>query len=119
MMHSLSHMHNMQAALILVLSITLAVYGHYQPYKSNATNLLEIAILADLLILLLLRDTPALIEDFLKFPGDGSHHIYTEGECTDTPDGIAAIVWILSPFYYAPVFLFTVLLAGYSGVALR
>ena len=59
-----------------------------------------------------------MIERYLVFPGDG-HHIRTHNGCRDTPDGIATISWILFPFYYAPVLVFTVLVAVYATLAIR
>ena len=108
----------MQVAPILVLSIILAVYGYAQPYKSRTANLLEIVTLTNFILLLLLREAPDVIDTHFRFPG-ADHDIHTHGDCMHMPDGISYISWILFPFYYIPVILFSVALTVYATLAIR
>ncbi|CAI8057065.1 hypothetical protein GBAR_LOCUS31079 [Geodia barretti] len=92
--------------VILVLAGILALFGHAHPYKHRLTNISEVAVLTNFIILLALRQTPYVIDEYFQFPSEEG-----EGGCGDNvPRGVATISWILLPLYYLPVLVFAVLI---------
>ena len=98
-----------QTLVILVLAGILTLFGHVHPYKHRLTNLSEVAVLANFIILLALRQTPYVIDEYFQFPSEEG-----EGGCGDhVPKGVATISWILLPLYYLPVLVFAVLVIAH------
>ena len=98
----------MKASPTLVLAIIITVYGFVQPYKSRAANLLEIGVQVNFLLLLLIEATSNIRDLYFTFPPLLQSNMTSEPECVDSPTGIAPITWILMPFYYLPLLVFTV-----------
>ena len=101
---------------VTILCLILALYGHCQPYKSVAANILEAAVLSNFLILVLLRYTPHVIDTYFTF---SSSHYELPEQCTDIPSGIATVTWILMPLYYLPVVLFLLTAGVYITISVR
>ena len=105
----------MKASPTLVLAIIITVYGFVQPYKSRTANLLEMGVQVNFLLLLLIEATSNIRELYFTFPPLLQSNVTSEPECVDSPTGIAPITWILMPFYYLPLLVFT-LVAGVTFV---
>ena len=101
--------------------MSIALYGFSKPYKSQAANILEVVVQSMFLLLLLVKITygsesnfstlPAVTEDFLAST--------TADGCTDKLTGVAEEVWILLPFYYAPLLLMPVIALIWLSVYVR
>ena len=77
--------------------ITAAVYGHTQPFKQFAVNVLETVLSINTIILLLLRNTRT-IRDIL-----GSPESFDTTACEDNVKGVTDFSWLLLPAYYLPL----------------
>ena len=75
-----------------------AVHGYVQPYRDLLTNLLEIAVNVNFLILLLINKTPYFYDDLFVF----SPHT-EDDECDGIHNNIAQVSWIFMPVYYLPL----------------
>ena len=98
----------MKASPTLVLATIITVYGFVQPYKSRTANLLEMGVQVNFLLLLLIEATSNIRDLYFTFPPLLQSNVTSEPECVDSPTGIAPITWILMPFYYLPLLVFTV-----------
>ena len=98
----------LQAAPTLLLAITIAVYGYVQPYKSMFTNILELILQVDFLILVLLWGTPYITEEYFVF--EPSPITSGRDECARDAMGIAEVTWILMPILYLPLIILLVVL---------
>ena len=77
--------------------ITAAVYGHMQPFKQFAVNVLETVLSINTIILLLLRNTRT-IGDIL-----GSPKSFDTTACEDNVKSVTDFSWLLLPVYYLPL----------------
>ena len=77
--------------------ITAAVYGHMQPFKQLAVNVLETVLCINIITLLLLRNTET-IKDNL-----GSLESFNTTVCEDNVKGVTDFSWLLLPVYYLPL----------------
>ena len=90
---------------MLVLVMSLIVYGYVLPYKSKVANGAEIVIQLNFLTLLVLEATPLFQETLFYFPAPtGDVNMERSGrQCMDEPPSTNSLSWLLLPFYYAPV----------------
>ena len=94
----------------MALMIFIAIYGYLRPYSWNASNILEVVVLVDFLIMLLIRNDPAIVVQYSLFPSSNvsssaeftSCHAYQEMEHFF----ITTLTKILTAFYYTPLLLF-------------
>ena len=98
----------MQVGPIVILVISITVYGFAKPYKERLTNVLELLMQSSFLLLLLLLSVASTHNTLLTFSGDGT----TTRHCNKQPNEIARIAWLLFPVLYFP----HVLLLVVSGV---
>ena len=105
---------SLQIVVILILAITLAIQGHVQPYKHYWTNICEVVVLVDFIILLALRETKFFIDEYFRFPSDTGD----DGCGNLTPKSVAIISWALLPLYYFPVLLLITLATAYISYTL-
>ena len=111
----------LQVAPVLVLCLSIAVYGFVQPYKSQAANILEVVVQINFLLLLLVKITyngsvdfdtlPPVTEDFLNSTAINV--------CNDKLTGVVAEVWTLLPFYYFPLLLIPIVALIWLGIYIR
>ena len=91
----------------MVLMILIALYGYLRPYSWNASNILEVAVLVDFLIMLLIRDDPAIVEPYSLFSPSNVSSLAEFANCHDdqemAPFHITTLTKILTVFYYTPV----------------
>ena len=91
--------------------IILVTYGFIQPYKSPLSNILEIVVQANFVLLLVLEST-TFLEDaygvYLSAETDTAVSPNATSAYTDGAPGVSAFTMILLPFYYAPLLLFIV-----------
>ena len=80
--------------------ITAAFYGHTQPFKQLAVNVLETVLSINTIILLLLRNTHTIRDSFDSL---GDQKLYNETLCQDEVKGVTAFSWLLLPVYYLPL----------------
>ena len=99
----------LQASPAFLLAVIIAVYGCVQPYKDTLTNILEIFVQVDFLILVFLWATPHISEEFFVFKPP-SNSTSSHGECAGDTKGVAEIVWILMPIFYLPLVTLLILL---------
>ena len=88
----------------------LAVYGITQPYKSRATNVMEMLIQINFILLLALESSGYLKDTYSVFPipelpANNNVNITLSAS---TFNRISSITKILLPFYYLPVFPFII-----------
>lgn len=91
--------------------ITLVTYGFIQPYKSQLSNILEIVVQANFVLLLALESTTFLEDDYgvyLSTEMDTDVSPNATNAYTDVAPGVSVFTTILLPFYYAPLLLFIV-----------
>ena len=104
---------------MLVLTLTIAVYGFLQPYKSRWANAMEILLQIDFLLLLMLRTTPIIQDQYLKFPSPPPSPGADGDRCYSGVTGVAKISWILTPFYYIPLLVLAVTAVVYCLLYIR
>ena len=100
--------------------ITLVVYGLIQPYKSKLTNVLELIVQINFIVLLALESTSFLKDTYNTFPPlpqmQASVQLNTTAAdnniCKDAPVGISDLSKILLPFYYLPLLLLIITAIG-------
>ena len=90
----------LQGVCLLFLAVYTTAHGYVQPYRDLLTNLLEIAVNVNFLILLIMNTTHYFNDDLFIFPRHDDHH--TE-ECGDIHNSIAHVSWIFMPVYYLPL----------------
>lgn len=97
----------LQYSSLFLIMIFMSVFGTAQPYKSIIANILEVAMAADLLIMLLLKNTNG-IYDFLQvLPAQTVQATSNATTCTDNDDivGVTPLVGLLAPLYYIPLLI--------------
>ena len=88
----------LQGVCALFVAVYTTVHGYVQPYRDTLTNLLEMAVNVNFLLLLLLSTTHYFNDDLFIFPP------HTENEeCDGYHNSIAQVSWILMPVYYLPL----------------
>lgn len=105
---------------LLIMCVMLAFYGFMQPYKSNLTNVLELTVQINFIILLALESTSFLRDTYNTFPpppqmqANAQPNTTAAGDstCKDAPDGISDLSKILLPFYYFPLLLLIITATG-------
>ena len=108
---------------MLVLAITITVYGFLQPYRGLLANAMEMFLQIDFLILMMLRITPIIQDQYLVFssptttvPPSSS----MDGKiCSDSVAGVAKFTWVLTPFYYIPLLVLVLTAAVYTVLSVR
>ena len=112
---------NNDYGLILTLIIVIAVCSYVKPYKKLGTNLLDVFLSCDVLILLMLRNTVYLEDVYQVITQDIVHTeqlvsgpqspvnedqlLSALEQCGSSFTGITTMVAILTPFYYLPLAL--------------
>ena len=96
---------------MIILMATFALYAYMMPYKDTVVNLVELAFQLCLLLLLLLRSTQSIVDDYLVFPHEGSDSISKISRDCSKNVGIAKLSWLLLPFTYAPLVIIPVIIA--------
>ena len=91
-------MYIQQGARILFLAVYTTVHGYVQPYRYRLTNLLEIAMNVNFLLLLFINTTPYFYDELYIF----SSHTHND-ECAGIHKSVTQISWILIPVYYLPL----------------
>lgn len=103
-----------QAIPLHTVCVLLAVYGLFQPYKSQLINLLEIVVLSNFLFLLMLHSTQSIKDALFVFPildSSDMGNLTTTDVCHDQLySGVALFTWLLLPFYYLPLFGFLIVI---------
>ena len=96
----------MQYPTIFYLAISVTISTFLQPFKHAVSNVVEILLTADALVLLLIRNTDA----FSFGEGMGSTSVpmrMEEMECTTDDlsfkNSVTLQVYVLIPFYYVPM----------------
>ena len=112
----------MQMVPMFIMCIMLAIYGHIQPYKNKLTNVLELAVQINFIVLLALESTSFLKDTYNTFPPlqpqmQASAELNTtaalsDSICKDAPVGISDLSKILLPFYYLPLLLLIITAIG-------
>ena len=105
---------------MFIMCIMLVIYGLVLPYKSKLTNILELGIQINFIVLLALDSTSFLKDTYNTFPTlpqvQASAQLNTtavdSNNCKDIFSGISDISKILLPFYYLPLLLFIITAIG-------
>ena len=108
---------------LFIMCIMLAIYGLIQPYKSKLTNVLELVVQINLIVLLALESTSFLKDTYNTVPRlpqkQASAQLNTtvtaaddSSPCKDAPVGISDLSKILLPFYYLPLLLLIITATG-------
>lgn len=90
--------------------ITAAVYGHVQPFKQLAVNVLETVLTINTIILLLLKNTETIRDNLSSLSlGKKLPHNKTiphnEAHFQDELKDVTDFSWLLLPVYYLPLFI--------------
>ena len=96
---------NNDYAVIMTLMVIIAVSSYCKPYKSLLVNVLDLVLACDILIMLMLRNTTYLTEQyqvFLDSEEDTRRSLNSE-LCIDRFTAITDMATILVPFYYLPL----------------
>ena len=94
----------LQVGPIVVLILSISVYGFAKPYKERIANVLELVVQSCFLILLLLMSVASTQDSLLTFSVEES----ALAKCSDRPDGVAGIAWLLFLVFYLPQGIFLV-----------
>ena len=102
-----------QMVPLFIMCIMLVIYGLVQPYKNKLTNVLELIVQINFIVLLALESTSFLKDVYNTFPPlpqmQASAQLNTtaadDSTCKDAPVGISDLSKILLPFYYLPLLL--------------
>ena len=94
----------MQVGPIIILVLSISLYGFAKPYQERLANILELIVQFCFLLLLLLMSVASTQDAVLKLPEDGIH----DRQCSNRPDDVAGIAWLLFPVLYFPHGLFLV-----------
>ena len=102
---------------MLILVISLIVYGYVLPYKSKVANGVEIVTQLNFLMLLVLEATPLFRELLFIFPAPtgkvGDNEMKSSGhECEASPVTTSSLSWLLLPFYYVPLVVLVAMVIG-------
>lgn len=92
--------------------IILVTYGFIQPYKSQLSNILEMVVQANFVVLLVLESTTSLKDAYGAYQSTAMATAVgpnATNVCIDGIPGVSAFTTILLPFYYAPLLLFVLL----------
>ena len=94
----------------MALMILITLYGYFRPYSWTASNLLEVTVLVDFLVMLLVRSDPAIVELNSLIPLTNVSSLAEFGDChADQETGpplTTSLTKILTAFYYIPLVLF-------------
>ena len=106
--------------------ILIVLYGYLRPYSKRSSNVLDVVVLVNFLIMLLVFNDPAIVERFSLFPLSSNVSSLAEfSNCHDDqemgPIVVTALAKILTTFYYFPLLLFilTILVTGFSATIRR
>lgn len=83
---------NMQVSPLCVMSVMLVVYGMIQPYKNRTTNIVEMLVQINFILLLTLESSGYLKDTNVDL----------------NSSGVSTVTAILLPFYYLPIVPFIV-----------
>ena len=103
---------SIQYPVMFYLAATVTICAFMQPYKHVISNILDALLSADLLILLLIRNTDALSfggeQTFLltKEPSVNSTHLPCDAQSTEKSEHVTKRVYALAPFYFIPLLAF-------------
>ena len=87
-----------QIFLLFLMGIYMTVYGYIRPYRSLCSNVIELVVSLNFLLLLILDSTSYFSDMYFIFQSASSNeHCYGQFE------GVTIISWILMPFYYLPL----------------
>ena len=111
----------MQAMFLMIL---IALYGYLKPYSCNVSNILEVAVLVDFLIMLLIWNDPAIVELYSVFAPSNISSLAEFSNCHADQEtdhfAITTLTKILTAFYYAPLLIFfLVIVAIISWLTMR
>ena len=108
----------LQYLAILLLMSTLALYGFIQPYQETGTNILEVIFSINTIILLLLRGTKVIEDEWGRTFGKDKS--IATGKCTDNRSiNITAFAWILFPLYYSSLVITCVITTVWLTTEIR
>ena len=104
--------------------VMLAVYGMCQPYKSRATNIMEMVLQVNFIFLLTLQSSGYLRDVYNVFPAPELNPSAINANVAPIFDGnitriISSLAKLLLPFYYLPLLLFIVTAIVYLVVYIR
>ena len=88
-----------------MLAIFTLIIGYLEPYSDKISNILELFLSIDILILLLLRNTDQLNEDLKHIPLREGEILLRQQKCGQEAEIQAAsrFAWLLFVFYYLPL----------------
>ena len=103
-------LHTLQIPPLLIMCITLSLYGFIQPYKSLYASVVEVVVQINFILLLSLESTSFFRDAFpslgqnLTIQGTGNG----AGVCTGEVSGhrVTSFTAVLLSFYFAPLLLF-------------
>eukprot|EP00731_Ephydatia_muelleri_P010295 Em0005g881a len=97
---------------IFLIIIIITIYGYVQPYKLAISNILEILIAVDVLILLFVKNTNQIRDTFETAPAQPTQfeNANTSAKCTDNDniEGLSPLVKGLTVLYYLPLLIIVV-----------
>ncbi len=96
---------NNDYAVIFTLMIVITVCGYCQPYKSLLVNVLDLLLACDILIMLMLRNTTYLQEQYQVFEDyeEDSQRSLNSELCIERFTTITNMTLVLTLFYYLPL----------------
>ena len=79
--------------------IIFGVYTFMAPYEDFAINIMECLSCVILILIILLRNTRNILEEFLVLVMDDKEQI-VDGSCHSNSSGVTKVTAVLTPFYY-------------------
>ena len=94
--------------MLFILIILFGIYTFVSPYKDFAINIVECISCTILILIILLRNTRNILEEFLVLVMDSKEQI-VDGSCDSDSSGVTKLTALVTPLYY----LFLVVPIGY------
>ncbi len=94
---------NNDYAVVLTLMVIIAVGSYCQPYKQLFVNVLDLLLACDILVMLMLRNTPYLEDQYQVFEETEVGTTMDDELCSERFTEITKMVLVLTPFYYVPL----------------
>ena len=88
--------------------VTFAVYAYMLPYKEMLVNIIELFFQLNFLVFLMLRSTQNIINNYHIFPGNQTLASYETDDCSNETS-MANLTWLLFPWAYLPLVVFTLI----------
>lgn len=105
-----------QLPAMAIISVFIVVTGLTWPYKDTCSTILDLVLAADIMLLLLFKNTKQFIDDFSDVKLERAN---TSFECVEHTFKPSTLSYILFPIYYLPLVLSVVAFSVWISSIIR